>query len=164
MRQTRRLGTLVTIDSLYCCSSAFLSLCRFTDTEYDPYDATRGLFYSHIGWLFTKPRYFDKLHRISSKDMDDDWVINAQKKYLLYGYVIFGLLVPGLIGRYLLPERSFWTGAMWLGVVARFISWHCIWTINSLSHWKGYKEFSRQSSAVYVAIVNFIQNGKRALY
>ena len=34
-----------------CCS---LSRCRYTDTNDDPYNAKRGFFYSHIGWLLVK--------------------------------------------------------------------------------------------------------------
>ena len=60
----------------------------------------------------------------------------------------------------LLTDGSFLLGALWVGGVGRFLSWHCIWTINSLSHWEGIREFSRASSAVYVAVVNFVQNGE----
>ena len=67
-------------------------------------------------------------------------------------------MAPGLLG--LLTDGSFLLGALWVGGVGRFLSWHCIWTINSLSHWEGVREFSRASSAVYVAVVNFLQNGE----
>lgn len=67
-------------------------------------------------------------------------------------------MAPGLLG--LLTDGSFLLGALWVGGVGRFLSWHCIWTINSLSHWEGVREFSRASSAVYVALVNFVQNGE----
>jgi fatty-acid desaturase len=77
---------------------------------------------------------------------------------LLWGYLLFGLVTPGLLGSYL--DGSFLLGALWIGFVGRFLSWHCIWTINSLSHWEGIREFSRASSAVYVAVVNFVQNGE----
>ena len=31
---------------------------RFTDTPLDPYDSSRGLWYSHFGWLFEKVAVF----------------------------------------------------------------------------------------------------------
>jgi len=131
---------------------------RFTDTPSDPYDATRGLWYSHMGWLFEAPPFNPKRRLINMKDLDQDVVVVFQKRYLLWGYLIFGGIVPGLIGLY--TDGSFWLGAFWIGFIGRFISWHCIWTINSFSHWEGYKEFSTFSSAVYVALLNLVQNGE----
>lgn len=52
--------------------SPSLSLCSFTDTDADPYNADRGLWYSHIGWLFEAPAYTEKRKLISLRDMDQD--------------------------------------------------------------------------------------------
>jgi fatty-acid desaturase len=49
-----------------------LHSARFTDTASDPYDANRGLWYSHIGWLFEAPPYIEKVKLISMKDLDQD--------------------------------------------------------------------------------------------
>ena len=35
------------------------------------YCATRGLLFSHVGWIFFKPKYA-KLHLIERKDLEDD--------------------------------------------------------------------------------------------
>lgn len=174
------------------------SVSSFTDMALvDPYDSTRGLWYSHIGWLFEAPPFTDKARLIDMRDVDEDpgqlrrgttrtrarqegnkrkrrrhsdarvllstafvssSVLCFQKRYLLHGYVVFGLFLPGLIG--LATDGSFLLGALWIGFVGRFLSWHCIWTINSLSHWRGVREFSVASSAVYCAIVNLVQNGE----
>ena len=44
---------------------------RFTDSENDPYNSKRGFFFSHIGWIFTKPRYA-KRSLIDTRDLDSD--------------------------------------------------------------------------------------------
>lgn len=93
------------------------------------------------------------------RDVDSDPVAAFQKRHLLAGYLLFGLALPGALG-WISPEGSFWLGALWIGFIGRFLSWHAIWTINSLSHWNGIREFSKASSAVYVAIVNLVQNGE----
>jgi hypothetical protein len=46
--------------------------CSFTDTDADPYNAERGLWYSHIGWLFEAPLYTDKRKLINMSDMNND--------------------------------------------------------------------------------------------
>ena len=35
------------------------------------YCATRGLLFSHVGWIFFKPKY-PKLHLIERNDLEDD--------------------------------------------------------------------------------------------
>jgi stearoyl-CoA desaturase (delta-9 desaturase) len=77
---------------------------------------------------------------IGSYDLKADPVVVFQKKYLLIGYVIFGGIYPALMGKLLSNDAIM--GFLWVGVVARFLSWHCIWSINSVSHWVGEKEFS----------------------
>lgn len=124
--------------------------------------ATRGIFCSDRPVALPLPALIDTCSFLSPCACLLCWllppVVRFQKRHLLWGYLIFGLMAPGLLG--LLTDGSFLLGALWVGGVGRFLSWHCIWTINSLSHWEGIREFSRASSAVYVAIVNFVQNGE----
>ena len=45
---------------------------RFTDSPiHDPYAATKGLFYSHCGWIFLKPSY-PRLKLIERDDLESD--------------------------------------------------------------------------------------------
>ncbi|KAH9486300.1 Acyl-CoA desaturase [Psilocybe cubensis] len=54
-------------------SAAFQgSIKRFTDDPvHDPYAATRGLFYSHMGWIFYKPNY-TRMALIEKDDLESD--------------------------------------------------------------------------------------------
>jgi stearoyl-CoA desaturase (delta-9 desaturase) len=119
---------------------------RFTDSPNDPYDSTRGFWYSHILWLFQKPPRFAKLALIGSHDLKADPVVRFQHKYLLIGYIIFGGVYPAVVGKLL--GGDYMMGFLWIGVVSRFISWHCIWSINSVSHWVGEKDFSVNTTKI----------------
>ena len=45
---------------------------RYTDDPaHDPYAATNGLFYSHMGWIFYKPTY-EKMKLIEQDDLNRD--------------------------------------------------------------------------------------------
>lgn len=79
---------------------------RFTDTALDPYNATRGLLYSHIGWLFEPPPAYTRLSIVNARDLDNDIVCVYQKKYLLYGYIIFGVVLQGICGWVLCNDIS----------------------------------------------------------
>ena len=133
---------------------------RFTDTEDDPHSIADGLLHAHMGWLFTPPPAFRKQRLISRDDLLADPVVCWQRRLLLPGYIVFGLLYPALLG--LALGGSAMDGLLWPGVMARFLSWHCIWSINSLSHWKGEKDYSLRSSAVWMKAAQWLQNGEGA--
>lgn len=61
---------------------------RYADTDADPHNAKRGFFFSHIGWLMTKKHpYVIKLgKRIDMRDLQEDWMVMLQKKYVYFLY------------------------------------------------------------------------------
>lgn len=58
---------------------------KFVDTDADPYNAKRGFFFSHIGWLMTRkhPLVYEKGRIIDMSDMKANKLIMFQKKYFL---------------------------------------------------------------------------------
>ncbi|EED79703.1 predicted protein [Postia placenta Mad-698-R] len=95
------------------------SIKRFTDDPvHDPYAATRGLLWSHMGWIFFKPRY-DRLKVIEQDDLRSDPVPLA----LLIGFVL-----PPVAGwLWGDPYGAF----VWGALVARVLIWHCTFFVNS---------------------------------
>lgn len=90
----------------------------------------RGLWYAHIGWMFsTDPpdhRYIPDL----KKDPDIVW-LNAT--WFLWSAV--GIVLPGLIGG--IATQSWYgafLGSLWGGLVRVFFAHHVTWSINSICH------------------------------
>ena len=134
---------------------------RFTDTDDDPHSIRRGFFHAHMGWLFAPPQRFSKMGLIPRQDLLADPVVRYQQCFLLLGYVVLGGVYPALVGHCL--GCGWLQGSLWVGVVARFLSWHCIWSINSVSHYPpllGVQRFSLRSSAVWVPFIHLLQNGE----
>lgn len=44
------------------------------------YSATRGLWWSHMGWIFWKPNY-ERMELVDREDLDNDPVVRFQHKY-----------------------------------------------------------------------------------
>jgi stearoyl-CoA desaturase (delta-9 desaturase) len=83
----------------------------------DPYDANKGLYHSHMGWIFRKPSY-PRMQSVERKDLDADpgpchfllptflmlipraaiVVVRFQHKYYLPLTLGLGLVAPTLIG------------------------------------------------------------------
>lgn len=55
---------------------------KYADTDADPHNAERGLFYSHMGWLCVKklPEVIEGGKRIDLSDLYKDPVVMFQKK------------------------------------------------------------------------------------
>jgi stearoyl-CoA desaturase (Delta-9 desaturase) len=55
---------------------------KFTDTDADPHNSTRGLFFSHMGWLLIKKHPDVKKYgsKVDMSDLDQDPVLLFQRK------------------------------------------------------------------------------------
>jgi len=111
---------------------------RYTDTDKDRYNAKKGFFYSHLGWMLVK----QKVNNIGFADITDlqkDPMIQWQHKYYLHISLGVGVVLPTLIG-------ALWgdaLGAYFYAVAVRiFFVHHATFFVNSLAHNFGDKTYS----------------------
>ncbi|KAI0275182.1 fatty acid desaturase-domain-containing protein [Gloeopeniophorella convolvens] len=117
---------------------------RFTDDEEnDPYCATRGFLFSHVGWIFFKPNYA-KLHLIERDDLEEDPVVRLQHKYFVPAAVATGIVLPTLFGAMYSDKMG---GFIYAGLVARILIWHCTFLVNSLAHWDGLQPYTDENTS-----------------
>ncbi|CAG8669311.1 24004_t:CDS:2 [Racocetra persica] len=107
---------------------------RWTDTDADPYNANKGLFYSHIGWMLLKQNP-NRVGRADISDLNADPIIMFQHKhYWLFALVmgfIFPTMVPGL-------GWGDWSGGYFFAAVLRLVFvHHATFCVNSLAHYLG---------------------------
>lgn len=55
---------------------------KFSETDADPHNATRGFFFSHVGWLLVRkhPDVKEKGKTIDMSDLEADPFLRFQKK------------------------------------------------------------------------------------
>ncbi|ETW87157.1 hypothetical protein HETIRDRAFT_431593 [Heterobasidion irregulare TC 32-1] len=117
---------------------------RFTDDDvHDPYSATRGLVFSHVGWIFYKTKY-ERLELIDREDLERDPVVCFQHKYYVPLALSFGFVLPTVLG---LLWGDPWGGYIWGGLVSRLLIWHCTFLVNSLAHWDGLQPYSDDNTS-----------------
>jgi len=111
---------------------------RYTDTNKDPYNAKRGFFYSHLGWMLMKQKA-SSIGFANITDLQKDPMIVWQHKYYLHISLGVGVVLPVLIGALWGDMR----GAYFYAVAARvFFVHHATFFVNSLAHTLGDKTFS----------------------
>ncbi len=113
------------------------------DQEEDPYNATRGFWHSHCGWLFTK-----RAHRIEryAPGLREDTVVMWQHRWYA-PLLLSGLALPFLVGY----AYNGWIGGvgcfMLAGVGRIFLVLNSTFCINSVCHLWGSQPYSRSNSS-----------------
>ncbi|AFU03769.1 acyl-CoA desaturase [Nocardia brasiliensis] len=99
----------------------------------------KGLWHSHLGWLFDKNLSSDPVRYCP------DLCRDADIRFLSIRFVpvvLAGLLLPGLLGlAFTGTLAGFLTGILWGGLVRMFIGNHVTYAVNSIGHYFGRRRF-----------------------
>lgn len=128
---------------------------RYTDTDRDPYDARKGFFYSHLGWMLTVPNPRFRV-RADISDLADDWIVRAQHRHYLVVMVFMAFIFPALVAKYFFND--FWGGFVYAGIFKSFGIQQATFCVNSLAHWIGEQPFDDRRTPrdhVLTALVTF---------
>lgn len=117
---------------------------KHTDTDADPHNATRGFFFSHIGWLMVKKHkeVFIKGKTIDLSDLKKDPVVMFQKKYYLIIMPLLAFVFPTFVPWYLWNE-NFWISWYTAGVFRYTLTLNMTWLVNSAAHIWGMKPYDK---------------------
>ncbi|HET8913824.1 MAG TPA: acyl-CoA desaturase [Ktedonobacteraceae bacterium] len=118
------------------------------DKEGDPHSPVEGFFHAHLGWLF-KDRQADP--NIYARHLVNDPIISfVSKTFLLWA--ILSLVIPFAIGG--------WTGLLWAGLVRMFLTHHVTWSVNSVCHVFGKREFETRDQSRNEWVVGLLAFGE----
>ncbi|XP_064457895.1 acyl-CoA Delta-9 desaturase-like [Ornithodoros turicata] len=115
---------------------------KFSETPADPHDATRGFFFSHIGWLLVR-KHPDVLAKGKSIDLSDllaDPVVRFQRKYYLPLMISICFILPTIGPWY------FWGETLWNSFFVCALTRYCFtlnmtWLVNSAAHMWGTRPY-----------------------
>jgi stearoyl-CoA desaturase (delta-9 desaturase) len=124
------------------------------DTDKDPYSVKKGLLHAHVLWMFFRSTEIDR--KVIS-DLARNKMLAFQHKYyvlcMVAANVLTFLAVGWLLGDYLGAFLFAW----W---VRLFCLHHTTWCINSLAHYWGTQDFSREHSAVDNYLISLLTYGE----
>ncbi len=115
---------------------------RQVDTNKDPYNAQKGFFWSHMGWIFFKARPDPDFKTV--RDLQKKPLVMWQHKYCITIGLTIGIAVPTIIGYF---YGSAWGGFLIGGVLRLVLLHHTTFLINSAAHYFGSQPYSDKSSA-----------------
>ncbi|NGO66962.1 acyl-CoA desaturase [Streptomyces boncukensis] len=111
--------------------------------------ALKGLWHSHLGWLFDPGLTSDPIRYCPDLARDRD--LRVISRWFI-PIVLAGIVLPGLIGFALTGTLfGFATGALWGGLVRFFVSNHITYAVNSIGHYFGRRRFDTPDESRNVA-------------
>lgn len=128
---------------------------RKVDTNYDPYNAKRGFWFSHIGWVLRKGLPAWNFHPVP--DLDNDRLVTWQHRHYMAIGTFFGLILPAAVGWML---GDFWGGLIVGGFVRLVFVYHITFSVNSFAHILGSQPWSDRSTARDSFVVAFLSMGE----
>jgi stearoyl-CoA desaturase (Delta-9 desaturase) len=102
------------------------------DQEGDPHSPLEGFFHAHLGWLFGVGLNSADPNMYCPHLVKDPIVIFTCRTYWLW--VALGFAIPFVSGG--------WIGLLWSGLVRTFLIHHVTWSVNSVCHVFGKREFN----------------------
>lgn len=119
---------------------------KMTDSEEDPYSASRGFWYSHIGWILIEEEKFANDFS-NVKDLQESKIIMWQHRNIFLIGAVSGFILPAAIG-YLVGGIATAIGCLVWGGLARIVFvHHGTFLINSAAHIWGKQPYSEENSS-----------------
>eukprot|EP00002_Diphylleia_rotans_P003984 TRINITY_DN1285_c0_g1_i3.p1 TRINITY_DN1285_c0_g1~~TRINITY_DN1285_c0_g1_i3.p1 ORF type:complete len:795 (+),score=169.54 TRINITY_DN1285_c0_g1_i3:59-2443(+) len=107
---------------------------RYTDTPKDPYSASEGFFYAHVGWMMLKQDP-QKIGRHDISDLNQSALVRWQHRNYLAIALFMGFLFPTLVAG--LGWGDYAGGFFFAGMVRLVLVHHATFFVNSLAHYLG---------------------------
>lgn len=160
LRQNHPLPLLLSLRPSSPPSSLSLSFSQ-PEIEADPYNATRGFFFAHMGWLFVKkhPDVARVGRTLSFADLEAGPVVMFQYSLGRWFSLFMCFVLPGLLARGLWGEDS-WR-PLWVAGALRYCAvMHCTWLVNSAAHILGDHPYDNDSWASENSLVSLFAGGE----
>lgn len=121
---------------------------KYSDTDPDPHDSSKGFWWSHMGWMFFHVTKKSEIPQYT-KDINSDPVYLFFSNFFVPIQAVLGLLLFWWGG---------WAAVTW-GIFLRLVVvFHCTWFVNSATHMFGYRNFDsddKSRNCWWVALVTY---------
>ncbi|KAL0569747.1 stearoyl-CoA 9-desaturase [Marasmius crinis-equi] len=129
---------------------------RYTDTDLDPYNAHKGFWYSHIGWMLVRPRRRPGVADVS--DLGRSAVVRWQHEWYLGVMLGMAFGFPALVAG--VGWGDVWGGFVYAGVLRLVFVHHSTFCVNSLAHWLGETPYDDKHTPKDHMITAFVTCGE----
>jgi stearoyl-CoA desaturase (delta-9 desaturase) len=143
-----------------------------SDQPPDPHSPRVSFFWSHMGWLLvrnTDVQNITTFDRYSRDIMSDPFYMRLERGLLWFwiyqmhalAYLLIGTVAGWFLTGTLIGAAQFGLSVLVWGVFARTVAvWHITWSVNSLSHMFGYRNYETNEGSRNNWLVAFLTSGE----
>ncbi|CAO4367553.1 unnamed protein product [Caenorhabditis nigoni] len=134
---------------------------KWTDTDADPHNTRRGIFFAHMGWLLVRKHPQVKIMgaKLDMKDLEKDPVLDFQRRNYIPLVLLFCFILPTVIPVFFWNETVFI--AFYTAATFRYcFTLHATWCINSAAHYIGWKPYTHSISSVENVLTTIVAVGE----
>ncbi|XP_043479028.1 acyl-CoA Delta-9 desaturase isoform X2 [Leptopilina heterotoma] len=133
---------------------------KYSETEADPHDSTRGFFFSHVGWLMMKkhPEVIRRGRQVDMSDVTSDPIVAFGEKHFVLFKILCCFIIPTIIPVYLWNEE--WYYAIFSQIARYAISLNFTWSVNSAAHIWGSKPYDKTIAPAENRFVAYVAMGE----
>ncbi|XP_022123190.2 acyl-CoA Delta-9 desaturase isoform X1 [Pieris rapae] len=133
---------------------------KYSETDADPHNATRGFFFSHVGWLLVRkhPQIKAKGHTIDMSDLKADPILRFQKKHYMILMPIACFLMPTYVPT--LWGETLWNAYFVCSIFRYVYVLNVTWLVNSAAHKWGSKPYDKNINPVETKPVSLVVLGE----
>jgi fatty-acid desaturase len=145
---------------------------HFSDQEADPHSPLAGFVWAHFGWLLVRPDDMkpalltDRYARDVLRDPFYAW-LEKSKNWIKIAFAFWIVLfAAGFLGRMLSHASApaalqfGWSLLVWGGALRTVLVWHFTWSVNSVTHVWGYRNYATPDRSRNNPIVALIAGGE----
>jgi len=119
-----------------------------SDREGDPHSPVEGFFHAHIGWIFNAEKADPNVY--CRNLVRDPMIVFIDRTFFLWAAL--SIVIPFAIGG--------WHGLLWGGLVRIFLAHHVTWSVNSVCHTFGRRDFETTDQSRNEWIVGLLAFGE----
>ncbi|KAF0698672.1 Aste57867_10713 [Aphanomyces stellatus] len=134
---------------------------KWSETDADPHNAKRGLFFSHVGWLLVKkdPKVIEAGKMINMDDLKADPFVMFQQRLNPWINLVVCFALPMVVA--VVCWNDSWIIGVLLPGVFRYVAvLHATWLVNSVAHFYGATPYDPAISPTENTIVAFFAIGE----
>lgn len=145
---------------------------QHSDEQPDPHSPLVNLFWGHMGWLLVDNVQINNLNHYEkyARDVLKDPFYFALERKLMWVWVniaswgvffLGGFLVEYALSRNVSSAVQFgWSVLIWGAFVRTVLVWHVTWSVNSLAHVWGYRNYETDENSRNNWFVGLVSNGE----
>jgi fatty-acid desaturase len=143
---------------------------QYADEPPDPHSPLVNFFWAHMGWLLVETGVFAPLGwklQYAKDLLHDPFYAHLERSFVWVvlaswiGFFVVGVVAGFLIGGSALQALQFGASLLLWGVIVRTVAtWHITWSVNSVTHLWGYRNYESDDSSRNNLFIGILASGE----